>query len=488
MMTEEYTVTKVHPHHQAMVGILNQAPLSPRHYRLWLLATAGPLLSGVSMMVLGISLPLLRAPFHLGPSSTGLAAASLMGGTIIGALLSGHLADRFGRRPLLIANALGLLLAGIWLSLTPNTIVLILGELVLGIAVGGDFPVGSSYISEFMPQNHRGRMLAASMALQPLGMLLSAGVALLLIHGSGTAWRWLMAWQAVLALPYFLGRWRLPESIRWLMAHGRNQIASAELARFAPQRRIELQRMGRELGNRTHAVSKIPVTPKTAWRVLFTNEYRRRTWLVTLPWFLMDMATYGIGLFTPILLASMSVLPERLPTWQKDWINTLHTMEVDFLLLAGALTALWLVPRFGRMQMQIQGFLGMTLGLLLLWWATTAHWSFFVLFLGFALYNFAMTVGPNATTFILPTEMYPTQVRALGSGFAAAFAKIGATLAVFLLPILQRDLGVGLLLLGMALLSLLGGILTYTFRVEGHGLTLEEHHGSLPLRSRQLEG
>ncbi len=471
-----------------MAGILDQAHLSSRHYRLWLLATAGPLLSGVSMMVLGISLPLLHTPFHLHPSSMGLAAASLMGGTVIGALLSGHLADRFGRRPLLIANALGLLLAGIWLSLAPNATLLLLGELVLGIAVGGDFPVGSSYISEFMPQHHRGRMLAASMALQPLGMLLSAGIALLLIDGSGTAWRWLMAWQAAIALPYFLGRWRLPESIRWLMAHGHNQIAVAELTRFAPQRATELQRMGRELGHRIHEVSKTPVAAKPAWQILFTKEYRRRSSLVTLPWFLMDMTTYGIGLFTPILLASMSFLPPDLSASQRDWVNTLHTAEVDFFLLAGAVAALWLVPRFGRMQMQIQGFWGMTLGLLLLWLATTAHWSFVALFLGFAVYNFTMTVGPNATTFILPTEMYPTQVRALGSGFAAAFAKIGATLAVFLLPILQHDLGVELLLLGLALLSLLGGILTYTFRVEGHGLTLEEHHGSLPLRSRQLEG
>ncbi|MEY2341562.1 MFS transporter [Acidithiobacillus sp. IBUN Pt1247-S3] len=487
-MKKHIAIAKVHPQHQAMADILDQASLSAVHYRLWLLATAGPLLSGVSMMVLGISLPLLRGPFLLSPSSMGVAAASLMGGTVIGALVSGHLADRFGRRPLLIANAFGLLLAGIWLSLAPDTTLLILGELFLGIAVGGDFPVGSSYISEFMPQKHRGRMLAASMALQPLGMLLSAGIALLLLHGGGAAWRWLMASQAILTLPYFLGRWYLPESVRWLMAHGKNQIAAKELTRFVPQRVAELQRMAIELGTQVHEVSKTPLASKIGWSVLFTAEYRRRTLLVTLPWFLMDMATYGIGLFTPILFASVSTLPRDLPTWHKDWINTLHTGGIDLFLLAGAFAALWLVPRFGRMQMQISGFLGMALGLFLVWQASTAHWSFFALLLGFALYNFTMTVGPNATTFILPTEMYPTQVRALGSGFAAAFAKIGATLAVFLLPILQQDLGVGLVLLGMALLSLLGGILTYTFRVEGHGLTLEEHHGLLRLRSRQVVG
>lgn len=486
-MTKRRANTQLHPHHQAMAGILDAASLSAVHYRLWLLATAGPLLSGVSMMVLGISLPLLQGRFLLSPSLMGLAAASLMGGTVIGALLSGHLADRFGRRPLLIANALGLLLAGIWLSLTPNTVLFIVGELLLGIAVGGDFPVGSSYISEFMPQNHRGRLLAASMALQPLGMLLSAGIALLLLPQGGTVWRCLMASQAILALPYFFGRWRLPESVRWLMAHGKNQLAARELTRFAPQRGAELQRMAAELGRKKHEVSKIPLHAQTGWRILFSAEYLRRTLLVTLPWFLMDMATYGIGLFTPLLLASISAVATGVAPWHKDWINTLHTSGIDLFLLGGAITALWLVPRFGRMQVQIQGFFGMAAGLVLVWQASAAHWPFVALLAGFALYNFAMTVGPNATTFILPTEMYPTQVRALGAGFAAAFAKIGATLAVFLLPILQQDLGVEILLLGMALLSLLGGVLSYTFRVEGHGLTLEEHHGPLLLRSRQLD-
>jgi MFS family permease len=477
---------QVHAHHQTWVEVLDQAPLSAFHYRLWILATAGPLLSGVSMMLLGIVLPLLRADFRLHPSTMGLIAACLMGGTILGALLSGHLADRFGRRPLLLANAAGLVLAGFLLSLVEGSLGLGIGELLLGIAIGGDFPVGSSFISEFMPQSHRGRMLAGAMALQPLGMLVAAAIALALLGSGQQSWRYLMAVQALFGIPYFLGRWTLPESIRWLIAHGRNHDAAQVLTRIVPEQQERWQRMAKELGRTMHQASKLRSIPHNRWLVLLAPEYRRRTILVTIPWFLMDMATYGIGLFTPLLLSE--ILPHTTFTaaWQRDWIDTLNSLRVNGFLLLGALLALFLIPRLGRIRMQILGFLGMGLGLLLLWASLWLHGDALLLLAAFAFYNLVMTAGPNATTFILPTEMYPTQVRGIGSGFAAAFAKLGATLAVFLLPILQEHLGSGAVIALMAALSAAAALLTFAFRVEGQGLSLEQHQGLQPLRVRKI--
>jgi MFS family permease len=361
-----------------------------------------------------------------------------------------------------------------------------IGELLLGIAIGGDFPVGSSFISEFMPQSHRGRMLAGAMALQPLGMLVAAGIALALLGSGQQSWRYLMAVQALLGIPYFLGRWTLPESIRWLIAHGRNHDAAQVLTRIAPEQRERWQRMAKELGRTMHQASKLRSIPHNRWLVLLAPEYRRRTILVTIPWFLMDMATYGIGLFTPLLLSE--ILPHTTFTaaWQRDWIDTLNSLRVNGFLLLGALLALFLIPRLGRIRMQILGFLGMGLGLLLLWASLWLHGDALLLLAAFAFYNLVMTAGPNATTFILPTEMYPTQVRGIGSGFAAAFAKLGATLAVFLLPILQEHLGSGAVIALMAALSAAAALLTFAFRVEGQGLSLEQHQGLQPLRVRKI--
>ncbi len=470
-----------------MTALLDSAPLGPVHYRLWILSTAGTLLSGASMVALGAGLPLLIPQFHLSPALVGLAGATLMGGTVLGALVEGRLADRFGRRPVLIGNMVWLLFSALLVALAPSAPVLVVGELLLGMGIGGDFPVGSSYISEFMPQNHRGRMMAASIALQPAGMVLTAGLALELLARTSPLpepWRWLMAFQAVLVLPYIVARWRMPESVRWLMARGKNREAAEILGRFVPEKRLLLRRMASELGSHRHHVSRLPQERTRHWTAIFSRAYRRRTLLVTLPWFLMDIATYGVGLFTTLLLGAIhpGKGTHRLLGW--DWENTLHSGVADLFLLAGALGALWLVPRFGRIQMQVWGFWGMCIGMLVLWLGNAGNWTVAAILGAFGAYNISMTLGPNATTFILPAEMYPTEVRAFGAGFAAAAAKMGATLSVFALPLLQNAAGVGTVLLAMVLVSAAGAILTYTFRVEGHGLTLEEHHGALSLLGR----
>jgi len=478
---------QIHPHHQAWIKALDNAPLSTFHYRIWFLATAGPLMSGVSMMVLGMVLPLLRNNFHLSPATMGLIAACLMGGTILGALASGHLADYFGRRPLLLANAAELLGAGLLLSfIVENSLGLGIGELLLGIAIGGDFPVGSSYISEFMPQGYRGRMLAGAMALQPLGMLASAALGLALLGQNLHSWHYLMMIQVLFVFPYFVGRWGLPESIRWLIAHGHNRDAAKILTELFPQRQEQWMTMAKDLGRTTHRISRLERIPHNHWLVLFSPEYLRRTILVTLPWFIMDMATYGIGLFT--LLIFSRILPHQAleTTWQRDWMGILNSLQVNSFLLIGAISALFLVPWFGRIHMQIAGFCGMSLGLFGLWGSLQLQGGSFLLIASFAFYNLAMSAGPNATTFILPTEMYPTQVRGLGAGFASAIAKIGATTSVFLLPVLQHNLGSRAVIALIALLSLIAALLTLVFRVEGQGLSLEQHQGTLRLRVRKL--
>ena len=133
-------------------------------------------------------------------------------------------------------------------------------------------------------------------------------------------------------------------------------------------------------------------------------------------------------------------------------------------MLIGFLVALWAVPRFGRIHMQVAGFAGMTLGMLVLLFAVStggdaaAHVP--LVFAGFVLFNLAMNAGPNATTFTLAPELFPTRIRASASGFAAATAKVGATLGIFVLPQVKGYWGVAGVLALMAAVSALGAIIT----------------------------
>jgi hypothetical protein len=267
------------------------------------------------------------------------------------------------------------------------------------------------------------------------------------------------------------------------MGRGHNAEAARILERIAPRQKAMLAAMAQRLGKKIHHVAKTRPGQRMGFWTLFSPEYRRRTLLVTLPWFFMDVATYGVGLFTTILLGTMRN-GENVGIMNgvgRGLANALDSGKVDIFLLLGSLLSLWMVPWLGRIHMQMIGFGGMTLGMGLLYVATelaggtAAHPQ--IILSGFMVFNLFMTAGPNATTFILPTEMYPTQVRAFSAGFAAAVAKIGATISVFLLPVIQSALGVTVILLLMGTVSLLGLVLTYHFRVQGRGLTLEEHHG-----------
>jgi putative MFS transporter len=136
------------------------------------------------------------------------------------------------------------------------------------------------------------------------------------------------------------------------------------------------------------------------------------------------------------------------------------------LLLLGFLLGIWAVPRFGRIRMQAIGFASMAFGMLLLMIAVQLSNSSLhipLVFAGFIVFNLLMNAGPNSTTFTLAPILFPTQLRATASGFAAGVAKIGATLGVFVLPILKGKFGVPAVLGMMATVSVLGLVVTLVF-------------------------
>jgi len=171
-----------------------------------------------------------------------------------------------------------------------------------------------------------------------------------------------------------------------------------------------------------------------------------------------------VGLFTPLILGAIHIASTTTGPVAREFIAAEGTATIDVFLPLGFLIGLWAVPRFGRIHMQVVGFVGMTLGMLILTAAVlagggaAAHIP--IVFAGFILFNLAMNAGPNATTFALAPELFPTSVRASASGFAAATAKLGATLGIFVLPQVKEAWGVAAVLIMMAVVSALGAAIT----------------------------
>jgi putative MFS transporter len=458
---------------QRLTSLLDASPLKPIQRWLWVLSTGGTLLDGFVIFVLGVAMPLIIAEFRLTPDVVGLIGASLVFGAVFGAGLGGPMADRLGRKKLMLADMI-IIGTGAATSAQANGFpLLFIGQLLVGAGVGIDFPASSSYVSEVLPKRSRARMMVATIACQSVGMLLAAVIALMLLKNvhSAQTWRLFLAAEGVIAVLFFFLRLSEPDSPHWLMTRGRFAEAAQAFLRIMPEQREAVLQITSDGGNSN--VANLVLPPKSPGiAILFSRDYRARTMLVAVPWFLMDIATYGVGLFTPIILGAIDVSGKGVGVIPRDFADARGSAAIDLFLLFGFLVGIWAVPRFGRIRMQVIGFAGMAFGMLLLMIVVSLSNSpagmghIPLVFAGFILFNLLMNAGPNSTTFTLAPILFPTQLRGTASGFAAGVAKIGATLGVFVLPILKGKFGIPAVLGMMTAVSVLGLIVTVVFRRE----------------------
>jgi putative MFS transporter len=226
-----------------------------------------------------------------------------------------------------------------------------------------------------------------------------------------------------------------------------------------------------------------------SFAALFNSDNRRATIFASVPWFLQDLGTYGIGIFTPTILAAALGGPADHIRSLGDLISDAilaakGSAIINVLLIVGIVFAVVLADRLGRIKLQIFGFIGCAVGLLIASFSIDFAGStqIALIFVGFMLFSFMTNIGPNAQTYLLAGEVFPTRVRGMGAGFAAAFAKIGAVMTAFLFPILLAAIGTRLLLYGLVVSSLLGAAVTWLYRIETNGVKLDRisHQGGWP--------
>jgi MFS family permease len=348
----------------------------------------------------------------------------------------------------------------------------------LGLALGCDYPTAHMIISENIPSTSRGKLVLGAFAFQAVGALAgtAAGYAVLVLVPNLSAWRWMYATAVIPAVVVTIGRFYITESANWLHTRGatdRAAHAASRLLKRTPQypSKIVLSPQ-RVAGGETHGGG--------SFLSLFQKRYRRATILASVPWFLQDLSTYGIGIFTPTILASalgkeadhVRSLSDLIAN---DILAARGAAMITVLLIVGILFAVLLADKLGRIRLQIIGFIGCAVGLLLASLSVDVNSGLktILIFSGFMLFNFMTNLGPNAQTYLLAGEVFPTAIRGKGAGFAAAFAKIGAVATAFLFPILLVTIGTRLLLYGLIVASLLGAVVTWMYRIETTGVNLD---------------
>ena len=474
--------------------------LSTTQWLVWSLATAGKFFEGLIVFMGGIALPLVTRQFGLGGGETGLLTAATLFGILIGALSLGGLADRWGRKPVFVGEMLLLAVALIGASLSVSPGMLVISLFLIGLALGADYPTAHLVISEAIPADIRGRLVLGAFGFQAFGALLAMLIAaqLLSLAPGPVIWRQLYLLPVLPVLLVAWGRLSLPESSHWLMSRGHTGSAEQALGRLLGRDDIRLDAAeqpgaaGEPIeahGNwlfpvhqrRTvpgHNPGEHPTAPGDDWQLLFRGRYQRATILASVPWFLQDLSTYGIGLFTPVIIAAAFGAEDPGTTFDAQIHNLLlgarGTALVDVGFLIGIAIAIALADRLGRIPLQIIGFIGCSIGLLIAAAGSAgASRNLPLIVSGFFLFQLMTNLGPNAQTYLLAGEVFPTRIRGLGAGFAAAAGKAGAVITAFCFPVLLKQIGSERLLPMLAFTSLIGAWITWLYRIETTGKPID---------------
>ena len=458
--------------------VVQSFPMTMMQRRIWMLAAAGKFFEGFVVFMTGVALPLIAREFAIAPSEKGFVTAATLGGILIGAVGLGSLSDYFGRKSMFIVEMIiftAFLGAAVFCTSFVSLIFCLFG---LGVALGCDYPTAHMIISENIPSTSRGKLVLAAFAFQAVGALAGTGVGYMVLVEvpNLSAWRWMFATAVIPALLVTIWRFSITESANWLHTRGQTERATEAASRLLsrkpqyPQQIVLTQKAG---ASESHSDGG-------SFLSLFGKRYRRATILASVPWFLQDLSTYGIGIFTPTILATAIGHKAEHVRSMSDLISNATLAAkgdamITTLLIVGIVFAVFLADKVGRIRLQIFGFIGCAVGLFLASLSVDFNGGLKIvlIFAGFMLFDFMTNIGPNAQTYLLAGEVFPTAIRGKGAGFAAAFAKIGAVATAFLFPILLVTIGTRWLLYGLVISSLLGAVVTWMYRIETTGVNLD---------------
>ncbi|MBE3562939.1 MAG: MFS transporter [Hydrogenibacillus schlegelii] len=423
----------------AAPGDLFGAPRETPFYarREWRLGALGFMVDAFDVGLFSFVLALLAADWGLGPAERGLLGSANSLGMAVGALLAGLIADRWGRRLVFMGTLLLFSLGTMLSALALGFGMMLALRFFIGLGLGGELPIASTYVSETAPPRERARAVVMAESFWAIGWFLAALLAHFIMAGHG--WRVGLLLGGLPALLILYARRNLPESKAFL--------------RLKTDRR----KAHGDGGDRDRAADRRPPSGPDgdAGAVsigrLIAPEHRRGTLVLWTLWWAINFAYYGMFLWLPSLMMARGF----------DVVQSFeYVLWMTVAQLPGYLSAAWLIERIGRRPV---------LAFYLLGTAVAAYGfgqaSSIAALLGFgAALNF-FNLGAWGALYAYTPELYPTALRARGAGTAAAIGRLGAIVAPYAVGwLLGRGftqagvfwLFVTVLLLAVATLLLLG--------------------------------
>ena len=406
---------------------LDRLPFTRTHLRVLTGSGAGWALDAMDVGLISFVIAALVSEWNLTTASTSWIASAGFAGMAIGATVGGLLADRIGRRSVF---ALTLLVYGVATgasALAGGLVALIALRFVVGLGLGAELPVASTYVSEFAPARMRGRIIVVLEAFWAVGWTASALIGYLVIPSVPEGWRWALAIGAVPAAYALIVRWALPESPRWLASRGRATEAERVVAGLESSP-VLLGRPATTVAAAVEASSARASTVGERLRGLWTPAMRRRTASLWIVWFCVNFSYYGAFIWIPTLLVSQGFGLVR---------SFEFTLLITLAQLPGYAVAAWLIEVWGRRATLSVFLAGSAVAAILFGQATTIP---MILATGMALSFF--NLGAWGALYAVTPETYSTSLRATGAGWAAGVGRIASILAPPIVPVLQAVGGI----------------------------------------------
>jgi putative MFS transporter len=374
-----------------------------------------------------------------------LISASVLVGTFFGGLFLGYVTDRIGRRPMFTIDLSVFLACAVLIYFVQESWQVFAIGLVMGLAVGADYSIGSPLLGEFAQARNRGNRLGLLEIMWNVGYVVAYMVGYAINTYEPGAWRFILAASAVPAIICLIMRHGLPESPRWLISKGRREEALAIL------------RDQMEIADPGDVVEEEETG--TRWGLLFSKDYLRRTVFACTFWSAIVMPYFALTFFQPTILRTLGLGDSAL----------LGALLGTIIALVGATIGWYLVDRVGRRRILITPMFVCGLFLLL-----AAAYSYLpaavgaICFFGYLFSYGIMSILPG----IYPEEIFPSSVRASGVGVATAASRAAAALGTFLLPTVEAGLGTPAVLVIMGVVSIIGGVTSYFWAPETNGMAL----------------
>src|SRR5580704_11487711 len=436
---------------------MERLPLSSWHNKMRLIVGSTNFSDAFDALTIAYVLPVIIPLWHIGPSEIGALISIGYAGQVVGSLLSGWLADKYGRVPVLVGNIILFSLLSFACVLAQGYWTLFALRFVQGIGLGGEVPIANTYVSEFAKSRGRGRFVLMQQLMFPIGLTTVGLVGVFVVPLMGWQWMFVLGGLPVLlALPMIR---ILPESPRWLAGRGREEEADRVLTRIetivSKNGAIPLPPMP------TNVPPAIPAIGR--FRDLFAGIYRQRTFSLWVLWF----CTYGITSAMTGWMPSIMRTVYHQPISQSNFYGFI----LNIVGLCVLLTAVFTIDRIGRKLAFAGGFLLAAVPLLIAAFAPNLDAFGLAVLATLAFSLMGMIPGSLG---MYTAENYPNHLRALGNGATSVSQRLSSVISPYLVGLILPSYGVGGVYGMFALFTIVGGITCWVFSIETAGKTLEE--------------